>query len=95
MGAHAQLQSQVLPPPYDSVTECTLSPARSWEESVYFLRIEHVSEFVHRTGCLPWNCPALGTGEQALRIGHALQKPMLESGKGDTYFDKEESFRCC
>lgn len=41
------------------------------------------------------NCLALGTGEQALRTGYALQKPMLDSGKGDTYLDKEESCRCC
>ena len=112
MGAHAQLQSQVLPPPYDSVTMHFVSPPELGRIRL-FSENEHVSEFVHRTGCPPWELSGfrhwraftdgnyvcklsgLGTGEQALRTAYALQKPMLDSGKGDTFLDKEESCRCC
>lgn len=53
MGAHAQLQSQVLPPPYDSVTMHFVSRPELGRIRL-FSENEHVSEFVHRTGCPPW-----------------------------------------
>ncbi|XP_055251848.1 uncharacterized protein LOC129536782 [Moschus berezovskii] len=95
MGAHVQLQSQVLQPPYDSVTECILSPAQSWEESVCFLRAENGRESVHRTGRLPRELSGFRHWREGSRDSDALQKLLLDSGKGDTYLDKEDTCRCC